>query len=431
MATQWKVNFQSEISAMLMMLKKKTHNLGNGLFLRTTPNGTGSYQFKKMVDGNTTRFSIGNAKDITLKQAQKIATETAKKLDSGIPLYDRIDITYETCFEDFIRKNKIGWKDSVARKLPREQAKMESVHRCHILPVIGQLPPNSVGKKEFQMILEPIWESNPHTAKKCRQYMSRILRHAKVNEWMDEDAFIYDDAKYWASKLGKQDLKNKRRPTLDFHYVNQFWSELQKEPNTISKLALQMTILTSARIIEIRQMKFSQLKAYKLTSNAKQKYLFWNVTDDMSKNSQGYKVPFTDEMEKIFIECKKFQIDNNCKSDFVFFNPDSRNNPFISENCVTERIKQMHISKLTENKKGWIDNDSGERITGHGFRSTFRSYIGENTGYPDHVLEACINHIPEGMKGVYDAAHHLANKSDIFTNYQSYVTGKKVKHLSR
>ena len=54
-------------------------------------------------------------------------------------------------------------------------------------------------------------------------------------------------------------------------------------------------------------------------------------------------------------------------------------------------IRRMDETKLKTDAKGWRDS-TGQVVTAHGFRSTFRDWAGETTGYPREVIEHALAH---------------------------------------
>jgi integrase len=66
-------------------------------------------------------------------------------------------------------------------------------------------------------------------------------------------------------------------------------------------------------------------------------------------------------------------------------------------------------------------------ITVHGFRSTFRDWAAERTGYPNHVVEMALAHvIGNKVEAAYRRGDLFAKRARLMADWAQYCTAKLV-----
>ena len=94
-------------------------------------------------------------------------------------------------------------------------------------------------------------------------------------------------------------------------------------------------------------------------------------------------------------------------SDRVF--PGGKLDKPMSENAMLAVLKRMERSDVTV----------------HGFRSTFRDYIGEETGYPYRVAEFALAHgISDATEKAYARGDLLQKRFALMNDWADYVESK-------
>jgi hypothetical protein len=93
---------------------------GDGLYLRITPQGSSSWQFRYTIAGKRRLMGLGGCGDVGLAEARDLAAEARKKLKQGIdPLEAKIQdeatqqaklVTFEDLARDYIKLHRAGWK---------------------------------------------------------------------------------------------------------------------------------------------------------------------------------------------------------------------------------------------------------------------------------------------------------------------------------
>ena len=74
----------------------------------------------------------------------------------------------------------------------------------------------------------------------------------------------------------------------------------------------------------------------------------------------------------------------------------------LSDMSLTTLTKRMHEQKFKENGLGYIVPKQKRVITTHSFRTTFRDWSADKTGYPCEVCEHVLTHkLPDKVEAAY------------------------------
>ena len=114
---------------------------------------------------------------------------------------------------------------------------------------------------------------------------------------------------------------------------------------------------------------------------------------------------------EILLTLKKYQI-----SDYVF--PNTRSTNHLSDAGMDSVIKRMRKDK------NWAD-DFGKKITVHGFRSTMRDYISEQTDIDRDVGETILAHtVGTAVERAYRRGDLLDKRRFAMQHWSDYAYGK-------
>jgi integrase len=145
----------------------------------------------------------------------------------------------------------------------------------------------------------------------------------------------------------------------------------------VAARALEFTILTAARVSEVR---FAKAREFNLEKR------IWTVPSDRMKGGLVHRVPLSDRAVKILLETG--QLD---KGGLVF--PGTTNHGALSENTQNDVIKQLHEFDVAVEGPGFFDPDSERIATAHGMRSTFKDWARTMTSFPDEASELSLAHV--------------------------------------
>nr|WP_312017261.1 tyrosine-type recombinase/integrase [Bradyrhizobium sp. AUGA SZCCT0176] len=195
--------------------------------------------------------------------------------------------------------------------------------------------------------IEPIWYSKTETASRVRGRIEAVLDFAKTRGYRSgENPAAWDGNLIHALPARNTIAKVEHHAALPFTEMPHFMSQLAAREG-IAARALEFTILNAARTGEVIGGRWPEMNL-----DAK----LWTVPAGRMKTKTEHRVPLTSRALKILEALPR-------EGDFVF--PGSRKGVAISNMAMAEVLKRM----------GRLD------ITVHGFRSTFRDWAAERTGY--------------------------------------------------
>ena len=143
----------------------------------------------------------------------------------------------------------------------------------------------------------------------------------------------------------------------------------------VAARALAFTVLTVARSGETRGMTWGELDL----ENA-----IWTIPAERMKAGKEHRVPLTPEAISLLGPRRNDRA--------IVFESEAKPGKPISDMSMTAVLRRMGC----------------DEITVHGFRSTFRDWAGETTGFPREVIEAALAH------GIKDKAEAAYARSDLF-----------------
>jgi integrase len=398
---------------------EKPHNLGDKLYLVIKGNSR-DFSFRYTKDGKTRKYSLKpyHPKTNTLSDARKQATELNALLARGVDPHDErkrlhslqaetknkqliADKLKENTFEkvsyDLINAKADDWTNSKSRQA------WENTLKRYAFPVIGHLPVSEIDKTHILKILEPIWKTKYETARKLRQRIEAVFSRA-----------IYFDLRKASNPAAYKDNleiplpipKNRQaqhHAALNYKELPEFMFELKKMPGVAAR-ALEFLILNASRTTEVRKARWSEFDLEKR---------IWVIPVEegrMGKTKKSHIVPLSSQSIKILKTLDELRL-----SEYVF--PNTRSNGYLSEAGMDSVIKRMSI------KKDWKD-DYGKKITVHGFRSTMRDYVAEQTDFDAQTAETALAHqVGTSVERAYRRGDLLEKRRALMQFYGDYAWG--------
>jgi integrase len=381
-------------SAQVKHAKPGMHPDGGGLYLQVTTAKDGqinkSWIFRFAVAAKERQMGLGSLKTIGLSKARDEARRCRELLQKGKdPIVERDakeaeqkvanakSMTFDRCAELFMKSHESGWRNAKHRQQWRNTL------ATYASPIIGKLLVRDVDTALVMQVLQPIWTKKPETAGRVRGRIESILDWAKVSGYRDGEnpARWRGHIDHLLPARGKV-RKVRHHPALPHAQIGEFMAELREQAG-IAARALEFAILTAARSGEVREMPWHG----ELDSSGK----VWTVPAERMKGEREHKVPLTAPAIDVIKQMRDIR-----QNDFVF--PGERDDEPLSDMALTEVIRRMNEARQKAGLPRWVDPKQGGRaVVPHGFRSTFRDWVSEETNFPSELAEAAIAHI-EGDK---------------------------------
>ena len=331
-----------------------------------------------MRNGTLRDMGLGSYPEVTLAQAREAMTAARQEIKAGKdPITVRrqrqgrelaTERTFQKAAERYIASNKAAWSNQ------KHAAQWDASLQAYAYPHIGQVAVQDITTAHVLRILEPIWTTRTETASRVRGRIEAVLDYAGAIDWREGE-----NPARWKGKLAsllpapRKVQKVVNHPSLPWPQIAAFVQAL-RERNGTGARAIEFAILTCARSGEVRG-----LTRRELDLGAR----IWTVPADRMKARRVHRVPLSAAAMSFLAE---HHIDSLASDDLVF--PGAQSKKTTSDMTLTAVLRRMNAGA----QPAWTDGTTGEPITVHGFRSTFRVWAGEQTSEAREVIEHALAH---------------------------------------
>ena len=229
----------------------------------------------------------------------------------------------------------------------------------HVLPAIGHLPVNEVGRQEVLGILTPIWASRRVTARKVRQRIRATLGWAQAEGHVD----INMAGEVINGALPKLRSRRSHYRAPPYRDVAGILATVDgSEAGAATRHCFHFLVLTAARSGEARGASWGEIDRRRRE---------WRIPGDRMKSDVEHVVPLTDRAFRVLDDAAQLQDG----SGLVFPSPARRGQP-LSDSTLSKLLRDLGIDAVP-----------------HGFRAAFRTWAEEMTDTPHAIMEMAIAHV--------------------------------------
>ena len=334
--------------------------------------GARSWVYGVMPNGNSRDVGLGagGPGGLSLADARDKAAALRLQVKSGIdPLEHRDRVAAEalsaaqaakvigTTFRDvaasYLAANEESWRN------PKHRQQWTNTLATYVYPVIGDLPVAAVDTAHVLKIIEPIWKQKAETASRVRGRVETVLDAAKARGYRQGE-----NPARWRGHLAqilpaRTRLSRGHHKAMAYEQIPAFTRALRKR-EAVAALALEFTILTAGRSGEVTGGRWSEVDLAKA---------IWTVPAERMKAGKEHRVPLSPRALEILESLQPLG------SDWLF--PGAKGG----------KLSGMAMAMLMRRMK--VD------ATVHGFRSGFRDWAAECTGYAHEVAEMALAHAIE------------------------------------
>ena len=270
----------------------------------------------------------------------------------------------------------------------------------HCAP-IRPLPVDRVDTKAVLAVLSPIWTQTPETASRLRGRIEKVLASAQVAGHIDPDKPNPARWRGWLDHmLGNPKKLGERghHSAMDWRDVPAFMAKLAVI-DTSAAAALEFLILTASRTSEVIAMPWSEVGDLDAPRPA------WVVPKERMKMRRDHSIPLSDRA----VEILRQQLARRSTSSFG-------EHPFVFEgDRPRQGLSSMSLLMLLRRMK--FD------VTGHGFRSSFRSWCGDKA-VAFEVAESALAHTSSSVVEAYMRSNMLERRRPVMQAWADHVMGK-------
>jgi integrase len=359
--------------------KPGRHADGGGLHLLVKKSGARSWVFRYMLKGKSRDLGLSRCPEamailrsaghdeLTLAQARDVATIYRLKVKAGIdPIAEREDIAiakaaevkaqkaakvrFKDVAQAYIDANEDNWKNSKHRQ------QWKNSLATYVYPVMGDLAVSDIETTHVLAAIEPIWKDKAETASRVRGRIETVLDAAKVREYRTGE-----NPARWRGHLSlilpaRTKLSRGHHKAEPYLSVPQILKQLRSR-KAVAALALEFTILTAARTGEVLGATWDEIDIAKAV---------WTIPSKRMKAGREHRVPLAKRAMEIVQHVRLLG------GSYVFSGP---NGGPLSGMAMAMLLRRMKTD-----------------VTVHGFRSSFRDWAAECTGYPHEVCEMALAH---------------------------------------
>ena len=396
-----------ELSALEVSRLKKpgNHAVGGvtGLYLYVNEAEGRSWVLRILVGDKRRHIGLGGYPTVTLAQARDRAREMRELVLKGIdPVEKRREAardlkirqasrkTFEEVAQAFIAYQEHSWKNTKHRK------QWSSTLEAYAYPILGQMPVDAITEQSVIAVLEPIWTLKTETASRLRGRIESILDWARVRGHR-----VGDNPARWKGHLDKvfpaQSLVKKVEhfPAVPVNTVPTFYRRLEGISG-VSAIALRFLILTAARSGEVRGAEWVEIDM---------EQAIWTIPASRMKSKRQHRVPLSAAALAVLQATREHKLATG--SGLVFCNSKGGK---LSDMSLTSVMRRMKVEAVP-----------------HGFRSSFRDWVGEHTQYPSDVAEMALAHVlPNKTEAAYrrgDALEKRRGMMDAWASHCLSVSG--------
>jgi integrase len=297
-------------------------------------------------------------------------------------------LSFADAAEQYFNQHEKKWRND------KHRAQFLSTLRLYAYPLIGKLSLPDIDTALVLKCIEPIWQDKTETANRVRGRIEQVLSWATVRGYRTGD-----NPARWRGHLSEvlpargRIQKRQHFEALSYKDMPVFMTTLRSRPG-LAALALQFTVLTAARTSEVIGAAWSEIDFKTKT---------WTVPAQRIKGGKEHRVPLSDRALEILRRLPR-EDDNT----FVFIGP-RRNG--LSNMALTAVLRRMQR----------------DDITVHGFRSTFRDWAAERTGYPNHVVEMALAHvIGDKVEAAYRRGDLFEKRRRLMAEWARYCTATPI-----
>ena len=370
------------------------HHDGAGLYLNITLSGAKSWRLIYRFNKKRCELGLGGLAGTTLAQARDKAVEAKALLRDGTDpkaaregVANSVDHSFGAVALDLINGIESDWRNAKHKK------QWHSTLKLYAKPIWDK-DVAAIDANDLIKILGPIWNTKHETASRVRGRMERVLDAARVRGLRSG----VNSASYRGNLevlLPKFKGRVRHHAAMSFADLPAFMINLRTRP-AMAASALEFTILTAARTSETLQATWSEIDL-----GAR----LWTVAGDRMKAGKEHRVPLSEPAMEILTA---LVLENDTDpSAYVF--PGSQPERPLSGMSMAMLLRRMKVLGITV----------------HGFRSTFRDWVGETTRFPREIAEAALAHtIASKVERAYRRGDALAERRKMMVKWAQFLAAK-------
>jgi integrase len=378
----------------LKQVGRYTDSSCKGLNIQVKKGGGKYWSFRYLSQGKRSDLGLGTYPDVGIKEARARATSIRNDLNQGkeptlywktksisqkVTVVQKV-ITFNEYAISCIDSKKAEWRNSKHRE------QWYATIKQYANPIIGHKPLDQINTDDILKILTPIWYTKTVTASRLRGRIEWVLASATTRNLRTglNPAAWRGHLETILPKPNK--IKNEQHhKALPYKEIPVFIRKL-KEMDGVAALALEFLILNANRTNEVIGAKRTEISEDEL----------WVIPANRMKANREHRVPLSQRSLDILQIARSL----DSESEYLFSNQ-------------SRPLSNMAMSMLLRRM--------GYDITTHGFRSSFRDFVAEETTHSPEVAEKALAHaITNKVESAYRRGDLIEHRKRLMKDWESY-----------
>jgi integrase len=263
----------------------------------------------------------------------------------------------------------------------------------------SHLPITDISHLHIDEALKVLRHTAPATARRTLALWARVFSYAMAKQYRPSNTINPAQWKdlhshFWPSR-GR--TIQRHFAAMDYRHLPEFMARLRLT-NVTARAALEFLILTASRTSEVLKMTWDEV-------NFDTKV--WTVPAHRIKMGREHHVPLSDRAVELLLQMQRrpMQMPHPI---FVF--PSRRPNLPMNEQILLKTLRTIGYRGSTV----------------HGFRSSFRTWGGEQTEYPREIIEMCLAHqVGNAVERAYWRGNALDKRRVIMDAWAAFCSGSE------
>lgn len=340
-----------------------TDALVKGLHLWVKSSQRKYWIFRYTLGGKQQNISLGAFPAVSIANARLKAQQARELVLNGVnPLEEKklqqeelaTQATRSITFAQFalatIETKKVEWSNK------KHAAQWEYSLREYAFPIIGAKQLDAIDMEDILKILTPIWQTKTETATRLRGRLEWILAAATTRKLRTGmNPALWRGLLQTILPAPGRFQKIKHHAALPYKDLPSFIKVL-RELDGIAALALEFLILNGSRSSEVTDALRTEVTD-----------AVWLIPAERMKARIEHKIPLCKRSLEILAIARSMDVN----SQYLF----SKNGKKLTNMAMPMVLRRSRLD-----------------VTVHGFRSTFRDWVSEETDHPSEVAEKALAH---------------------------------------
>lgn len=397
------------------------YNDGHGLYLLVRPDGRKSWVLRYRIDRRQRDMGLGNWPDTSLAEARE-ATKSARdvlragddpiearKAEHAAKAQKRAaaqERTFKALAESYMALHSPTWKNE------KHKWQWRSTLENLAYPRLGDMDVGDIDQGDVLDVLRPIWTDTPENASRLRGRIEKVLDYAAAQKLRSGDnpaSWRILEHSLPAPRMVK---RPEHQPALPWRQVPAFMAELRSRRAPAAR-AMELVILTATRTSEALCCKWPE---FDLDA------AIWTIRSERMKGGRVHRVALSSPAVALLQDLKEHAAD---AKGYLF--PGQGHDKPLSQMSMAMLLRRM---QRDDGAKGdeqpparWVDAE-GREITVHGFRSAFRDWGADVSGFDRDVIEAALAHVLKNKaEAAYARSDLLERRRPLMAAWAAYLDG--------